>query len=204
MKKFGLSFLLLLTLSSGAFAQSEVVELELNNNSAQDVEAGEYEIVEANTVKVNDIEFMKFQLQQKYPSLTPCIPSNTSIGLNRGLLVANMAGAMVASYGVFKISGKHDKVKHVLAGYVVGTLTTGSLQLLLPKTMKHKKLVAMLGGFGASILVGIGKEYRDSKGFGNVETKDAIATGLGGIGGTLIISTGDISKAFHKKTKVRL
>jgi fluoride ion exporter CrcB/FEX len=181
----------------------EVVEapVEVANLSADKVEPGEYEVVGSNTLSLNGQDFTQYTLQKKYPLSLDYSCTRQEINLNRGLLAANVAGTMLAGYGVYKISSDNDKARHFLAGYVVGNITTGSLQLMLPKDMKNRKLWSIVGGIGASVLVGLGKEYYDSKGHGHVDAMDAVATGLGGIGGTVTIGFGDMKKVFSKKPK---
>jgi hypothetical protein len=49
------------------------------------------------------------------------------------------------------------------------------------------------------VIVGLGKEYRDSLGYGTPDIMDAAYTGLGGLTGTITIGITDISDALKKK-----
>jgi hypothetical protein len=122
-----------------------------------------------------------------------------NIGLRSVMLAASMATSMTAAYGVLKLPGNLDKQKHFLAGYVVGNVTTGGLQLLLPDNLENRKLLAALGGIAASIVVGAGKEMWDATGRGHVDAKDFYATALGGIGGSVVISLTDVKKVIKKR-----
>lgn len=192
--------LLLLFFGINVSAQEENTEvIEVANLTGQEVQPDEYTVSNQTAIVVNGQPFIQIDLTPKATPPLNC--QNNSIVLNRALLLANLASAKAAGIGVLKVDPKQDKLRHALAGYVVGNVTTGALHLLLPMEMKYRKLTAFAGGFGASVLVGIGKEVWDSKGHGQVETKDAIVTGLGGLGGSLTISFGDVSKAFKKKQK---
>lgn len=192
--------LLLVFFGINVSAQEENSEvIEVANLSGQEVHPEEYTVSNQTAIVVNGRPFIQIDLTPK--ATLPLNCQNNPIVLNRALLLANLASATAAGIGVLKIAPKQDKLRHALAGYVVGNVTTGTLQLILPLEMKYRKLAAMAGGFGASVLVGIGKEVWDSQGHGHVESKDAIVTGLGGLGGSLTISFGDAAKAFKKKQK---
>jgi hypothetical protein len=153
-----------------------------------------YRITQESPVIIAGEEFIQYELRSE--DAIDC-DSPGQLRPHQALLAANLAGSLLAGYGVYKL--ENDKQRHVLAGYVIGNVTTGTLQLILPKDMKHRKAWAIAGGIGAAVLVGVAKEFRDSKGYGHVETMDAVVTGLGGVGGSLTIGFGDISKAFKRK-----
>lgn len=67
-----------------------------------------------------------------------------------------------------------DKKKHALVGAIIGAGTTKLCQKLY--NGKNDKLVCALTGAGAALLAGLGKEYWDSKGHGNVDAMDAVYT----------------------------
>lgn len=114
------------------------------------------------------------------------------------LLLGNIAATGAAAYGVIRWDPHQDKVRHFLAGYVVGNVTNGAFQLILPETLKHRRLISALLGFGAGALIGAGKEIWDAQGHGNPSVNDALATALGGAVGTLTISF-DLKKVFNRK-----
>jgi pantetheine-phosphate adenylyltransferase len=57
---------------------------------------------------------------------------------------------------------------------------------------------------GASVLVGVGKEIRDSYGNYIPEVMDAVATSAGGVMGSFTMSITDVSNAFKRKQRSRL
>lgn len=105
------------------------------------------------------------------------------------------------AYGMFRIDPRQDKVKHLMAGYVISNVSTGLLQLYLPDDLKHRSLVAGLIGFGAGTLAGVAKEMLDAQGFGTPSTADAVATAAGaGLGALTLNLTFDLK---FPKTKKR-
>lgn len=118
----------------------------------------------------------------------------SEISAEKWLFMANLAGTTAAGIGAMKLDPSQDKTRHFLAGYVVGNISNGLSQLMLPDDVKNRRLVSALVGVASSILVGIGKEVIDSRGRGNASIADALATGAGGIVGSLTISF-DLEKA---------
>jgi len=109
-------------------------------------------------------------------------------------------GAM--AYGMFRIHSSQDKMKHLLAGYVISNVSSGMLQLYLPDDLKHRKLLVGLIGFGAGALAGVAKEVIDAQGYGTPSVQDAVATALGAGLGTLTIDlTFDLNFKPSKKRK---
>jgi hypothetical protein len=109
-------------------------------------------------------------------------------------------GAM--AYGMFRIHPRHDKVKHLLGGYVISNVSTGLLHLYLPDDLKHRNLLVGLIGFGAGSLAGVAKELIDVQGYGTPSVKDAAATALGaGLGALTLNLTFDLK--FNKSQKRR-
>lgn len=185
-----------------AYSQAESPEvIEVSNLTGEEVPAEEYNVSNETALVINGQPYIQLDLTPKTLPPLNCPPTQTSIAFNRTLLLANLAASTAAGLGVLRVDPRQDKLRHALAGYVVGNVTTGTLQLILPLEMKYRKLAALAGGFGASVMVGIGKEVWDSQGHGHVDSKDAIVTGLGGLGGSLTISFGDAAKAFKKKQK---
>jgi hypothetical protein len=72
-----------------------------------------------------------------------------------------------------------DKYKHVVGGAII-SYGTKEVARLYFKDDLNAELKSTIAGIVASTLTGILKEVRDSRGYGNVEAKDAIATSLGG------------------------
>jgi hypothetical protein len=196
--QFFIPFFAFLLISS-SYAQDESLKLNMATLGIDEVESGEYEITNEKSFMVNDQEFIQVDISPKFKPLGPCLQPHHDVGLNRALLLANAVGTIAAGYGVLKVNPSQDKMRHVLAGYVVGNVTTGTLQLILPKEMINRKFYSFLGGVGASILIGIGKEVRDAQGHGVPSKMDAIATGLGGVGGSVTMSFADVSKVLKKR-----
>jgi hypothetical protein len=153
-----------------------------------------YHVTSETSLNLNGEEFIQYDLAPLKEEIV--CESKTDARIDQGLLAANAVATLLAGYGVFK--SQNDKNQHAFAGFVMGNVTTGMLQLILPKNMKRRKAVAIAGGIGSAVIVGIAKEVLDSKGYGHVETMDAVVTGLGGVGGSLTIGFGDISKAFRR------
>lgn len=161
----------------------------------------DYTVIKRNELTINGQPYVQIDLSPKVQPPFQC-PSNTAISLNRALLMVNMASTIAAGVGVLKVSPRQDKLRHALAGYMVGNVTTGTLLLILPDDTKNRKLLSALSGLGASVLVGVGKEVRDTQGYGTPDKMDAVVTALGGLGGTFTISVVDVKKATKKKQRV--
>jgi hypothetical protein len=122
------------------------------------------------------------------------------VDLDPRLPIHFLADGAIA-YGMFRLHPRHDKAKHILAGYVVSNVSTGLLQLYLPDDLKHRQLLAGLIGFGAGALAGVAKELVDLQGYGTPSVADALATAAGAGLGTITLNlTLDIK---FKKTKKR-
>ena len=95
----------------------------------------------------------------------------------------------VLSYGQLA----HDKKLHIIAGAGVSAVTYA---ITLEVTKDTKK--AFWYSLGASILAGVVKEVIDEKKYNGFDSKDILATSIGGfaISGTLNL--------FHKKQKKML
>lgn len=108
--------------------------------------------------------------------------------LEHSKLMANLASDVIAGINAIKMDPQKDKERHFLVGHVIGNVTSGAMQIILPKYVENRKLLSTLTGFGASVLIGLAKEYRDGKGYGHADATDAIATSLGGICGSITMS----------------
>lgn len=144
------------------------------------------------TLKLDDYQLTS---QYKGPDADQRLGIDISdLSTEKALFFANLAGTTAAGYGVVSLSPDQDKARHFLAGYVVGNVTNGLSQLMLDDDVKNRRLVSILIGVASSVLVGIGKEVLDSRGHGTASIGDALATGAGGITGSLTLSF-DLEKA---------
>ncbi len=161
------------TLKAAEKTESQVVPSDLR------VAMGQFEVVDAHPIQENGVSLIKVRLQQKdqYPA------GSRSKVTKAIVFTLDMLQAGGAAYGVIKTSPKRDKLKHGFAGYAAASFTHGCLELILPDNLRFRRLISVLSGVGASIIAGVGKEYYDSLGYGNVETLDAVATAGGGVGG---------------------
>ena len=158
-------------------------------------------------LKVNGEDFLVLNLapiyKQGLPSTQSCLLNYKSFNKtsNDLLLAANIAATSLATYGVFKAD--YDKIKHFLAGYVIANTNAGAFQLILPSTMKQRKLVSAALGFGASVLIGTAKEVYDAQHPANhtSDKYDAYATFAGGAAGVITISLTDVQMTFQRKKK---
>lgn len=195
-----MTFLLLsLFLSLGASAQ------DLDPTSKTPDQEVEMVVSNSRELKVDGKDFILLNLSP-VPSLDlkinqSCLkPTHEFTSLkNDALFAANIAAAGLASYSLLK--SDYDKTKHVMAGYIISSTTAGAFQLLLPKTMKHRKLVSAALGFGASVLIGTAKEVYDAQHPLNhtADKYDAYATFAGGAVGTVAISLTDVKKVFTRQ-----
>jgi hypothetical protein len=162
------------TLKAAEKTESQVVPSDLQ------VAMGQFELVDAYPIQENGVSLIKVRLQQKDQ-----LPAGSSRSrITKAIVFSlDMLQAGGAAYGVIKTSPKRDKLKHGFAGYAAASFTHGCLELILPDHLRFRRLISVLSGVGASIIAGVGKEYYDSLGYGNVETLDAVATAGGGVGG---------------------
>ncbi len=152
----------------------------------------EYEVVGVSTVTIQGQDFTQLNYAKKAEY------ANTKTSLEEWLLVGNMVGDFGAAYAF--LDATWDKEQHFLVGYMFANVSNGIFQLVLPKDMKHRRLVAALLGFGMSALLGAGKEYYDYLHPLNhtCDVKDFLATAAGGAIGTLTLSF-DLRKALFGK-----
>jgi hypothetical protein len=143
------------------------------------VAMGQFEVVDAYPIQMNGEDLIKVRLQ----SMNGSSFESRSKVTKAIVFTLDMLQAGGAAYGVIKTSPKRDKLKHGFAGYAAASFTHGCLELILPNNLRYRRLISVLSGVGASIIAGVGKEYYDSLGYGNVETLDAVATVGGGAGG---------------------
>ena len=194
--------------SFSGFSQDPKNEENLKLLAESGVSVGEYEVQKTSQLHINGEPFIKLDFDPKFKS-----------GLNSSLLekknptylcqsddykllgdpffkttyVALNIGSSIMAYNQMK-AVQWDKAKHFYAGYIIGNVTSGGFQLLLPKDTPHRKLKIFMAGVIASAVVGTAKEVRDSYGYGNPEAKDAFATLLGGVGGSITFSLVDLKK----------
>jgi len=189
MKKLSLLFLItILNLMGGeAFAQysersPEDVEIELT----------QFHVIGHETVHFDGRPFTQISFEKKPEFM---IQGTTK---EEWLLAANLAGNMGVAWRFMHATW--DKEMHFLVGYELGNISNGLFQLILPKDMKHKKLVSALLGFGVSALAGAAKEYYDYNHprTHTADVNDFLATAAGGAVGTLTL-TFDLRKALYGK-----
>lgn len=158
----------------------------------------EYSVEIGQEIQVREHSFLYLKLTPRgmNSSVTclSCTLSKTKEYELKKMITANILPSIVATRSVLYTDPSKDKLRHFSAGYVAGNLTTGALQIIIPKNQKNRKLYAFLGGVGASVVVGVGKEYWDSLGHGQVEFKDALATIAGGFSGSITINLYDLFK----------
>ncbi len=102
-----------------------------------------------------------------------------------GLSIAGLTGLTLAH-----IKGRHDKIDHITAGYLVGLSTSGIYTLYAGKPdSRWSKVASFLVGVAASAAVGaLKEEYDGYTETGQVDEVDIYATIGGGVGGALTIS----------------
>ena len=144
------------------------------------VAMGQFELVDAYPIQMEGVSLLKVKLQ---PSSS--LPAGSRSKVTKAIVFTlDMVQAGAAGYGMIKTPGRLDKVKHAFAGYAAASFTHGCLELILPDNLRFRRLISVLSGMGASIIAGVGKEYYDSLGYGNVDSLDAVATVAGGgVGG---------------------
>ena len=173
MPQFSLIPLLLLLFTSAIPAQAQ------DCDDPCDLDLNHFQVVGYSSMTLNGQSFdrINFDLKPEY-----------QFHDRDALLLGNIAATGAAAYGVIAWNPHQDKVRHFLAGYVVGNVTNATFQLILPQKMKHRRLVSALLGFGAGALIGTAKEIYDAQGYGAPDVKDALATAAGGGFGTLTMS----------------
>lgn len=102
-----------------------------------------------------------------------------------GLTIAGLSGLALAH-----AHGRHDKIDHIMAGYLVGLSASGIYTLKLdPADSRWARFGAFMLGVASSAVVGaLKEEYDGQSGTGQVDDVDIYATISGGIGGALTIS----------------
>lgn len=102
-----------------------------------------------------------------------------------GLTIAGLSGLALAH-----AHGRHDKIDHIMAGYLVGLSTSGIYTLRLDASdSRWTRFGAFMLGVASSAVVGaLKEEYDDHSETGQVDEVDIYATISGGIGGALTIS----------------
>jgi hypothetical protein len=169
----------------------------------QGMESHEFSVLDSEEIKIKDKSFLYMELglrgmNRGYECLNCGLNDTTKFDIKK-FMTTSLAPSLIAGASVIYTDPSKDKLRHFSAGYVAGNLTMGTLQILLPNTQKNKNLYSFLGGVGASVVIGAGKEYWDSLGHGQVEMMDALATIAGGITGSLTVNLYDINKLKKKK-----
>jgi hypothetical protein len=175
-----------------------IILSSLNSYAQKIVNSEEYSVEIGQEININEHSFLYLKLSPRgmNSSVTclSCTLSKTKEYELKRMITANILPSMVATRSVLYTDPSRDKLRHFSAGYVAGNLTTGVLQILIPKDQRNRKLYAFLGGVGVSVVIGVGKEYWDSLRHGQVEFKDALATIAGGVSGSLTINLYDLFK----------
>jgi len=164
------------------------------------IQTGEYQVENKQTVEIDGISYIQYDLKKSHKiskfyqsDFTLCpveLPGN--VALKSIYVTANLASSVLAIYEMRKQT--YDKTKHAYAGYFIGNVSSGISQLLIPKYTNNRKLKILLSGIVSSAVVGVGKEYRDSLGYGNVEAVDAVFTIGGGVVGSVTFSLVDLKR----------
>jgi hypothetical protein len=191
--------LIALFLSLGASAQE--VEMVVSNSKELKVDGKDFILLNLSPLHSSDLKMNQSCLKagEDFSSLTNDLVATTNVAAGSLVFAANVAANGLAAYSLFK--SDYDKTKHFMAGYIISSTTTGAFQLLLPKTMKHRKLVSAALGFGASVLIGTAKEVYDAQHplKHSADKYDAYAAIAGGAVGTVAISFTDVKKVFSRK-----
>jgi hypothetical protein len=164
---------------------------------------GEYIVQSAEDIQIEGEQFMVVELiaeDIRHDECPECFKMDANSNINRSAAL-NISTNALAAYSVIYMDPSKDKLRHFSAGYIAGNMTNGFLQLVIPKKNKNRKMYSFLGGIGASVIIGVGKEYWDSLGHGQVEVNDALATLAGGATGSLTISLNDVSAFFKPAPK---
>lgn len=69
-----------------------------------------------------------------------------------------------------------DKVMHFAAGAVVSSIT-----FITVSEITENRNIAFWSSVGASVLVGLVKEFYDERKYGGFDTRDLVATSMGGL-----------------------
>lgn len=193
-------------------AHSEIEDINLvelgEKAESGNIDPGAYKLENPKEININGESFVSYDLsllgQQNFDSSQSftinCFNEKAAplnLNLEKSMFAANFAATALAGYGVYK--SKNDKLQHVFAGFLISTTVSGAMQMILPKEMKHRKLVSSLIGFGAAVLIGTGKELRDKQGYGHASVADALATYAGGAMGSVSISFTDLGNLFKKR-----
>ena len=168
-------------------------QLDLNGDVGS-LSIDHYNIVEDSALEIDGKEFSKLTLIRKVDFK----PSKVS--KEDYFFFANFLGDAAVGYQFTQTPLSQDKLLHAYAGYVIANLSNGIFQIVLPKEMKHRRLISALLGFGMSALVGGAKEFYDAQ-HRDVHTpdiKDFMSTIGGGLAGTLTM-TFDLRKCLYGK-----
>ena len=164
--------LLLLTVSPTGFAQSG--KLSLPN-------LGVVSPASASRTQAQMLSAYSSRLQLSGASRPSARPDPV---LTMGLSVAGLSGLAMAH-----TKGRHDKIDHIMAGYLVGLATSGIYTLYTKEPdSRRSRAIAFLLGVAASAAVGaLKEEYDGHSGTGQVDDVDIYATIGGGVGGAFTI-----------------
>jgi hypothetical protein len=166
--------LLSISMVWGVCAQAQEPVQEPVQGSEVSVSLGKYSLTDVNPIELNGSRYLRVQLMAN----DPVVLQDRAMPNAKNWIVfsSDLLQATGAVYGVMRVNPRQDKLRHFFAGYAAASLTHGTLELILPNNLKHRRLI--------SALAGVAKEYWDSLGHGHVETLDAAATAGGGVVGS--------------------
>jgi hypothetical protein len=185
--------------SSGDSAKESSNELserlELVLKGAREIEVQDESWIQLDVERVTSHRIAPDRSTHCSPSL---LLSSSPLGVDRPFKGAALSALALSSAALITLTDVPlDKQKHYLAGVLVGGGASGLAKLLIRRDARHYPLKALLVGVGSSFVVGIAKEVRDQKsGKGTPEVMDAVATGLGGIHGSIAIDLVDLKRLF--------
>jgi uncharacterized protein YfiM (DUF2279 family) len=156
------------------------------------ISLNEYEVSDHQIIEQDGKQFSQITFEKKVEF------DNENSILADSLILGTAVTDTIVAAKFFGTDPRQDKLLHFYAGYLVGNVTNGAFQLILPKTMKNRRLVSALLGVGMSALVGGAKEFYDSRHPENhtVDAKDFWATVGGGMVGSLTL-TFDLNKMLY-------
>ena len=165
--------------------------MSMSGASAQEYQSLEnrlilVDLMKTQPTKVDHIQFLGIPFTRVHFDIRQdriILASNLALGGTAALMA--IRGSDLSMRNPLEISP--DKMRHFFAGYAVGSFSNIGLQILIPEDINHRGLWVFLGGLGSAALVGTLKEVWDFHGGGNPETRDILATALGGVLGTISV-----------------
>lgn len=162
-----------------------------------------YVVSSIEMINVHNQDYMVFDLNPEdelTEACQECLGHKKHLN-NAAFLTLNLSSNLIAAHSLVYLDPAYDKLRHFSAGYIAGNVTSGVLQWVIPMGEKNRRIYSFIGGVGASLIIGVGKEVRDSLGHGQVEMNDALATIAGGITGSFAIGINEIETIIKKTPK---